>query len=77
LNTKNKTILQLLQDGQKSGTAMAGPAVPSTISKQGKYKSVSQSVRVVTTPCPDKNGPPKHVANTLPLASFLHSNSLN
>jgi len=30
LITKNKTILQLLQDGQKSGTAMAGPAVPST-----------------------------------------------
>jgi len=30
LNTKNKTILQLLQARQKSGTAMAGPAVPPT-----------------------------------------------
>ena len=30
MNTKNKSILQLLQARQKSGTAMAGPAVPPT-----------------------------------------------
>jgi len=30
LNTKNKSILQLLQARQKSGTAMARPAVPPT-----------------------------------------------